>query len=269
MKTLYKGELRFVTPAFLSGADQNKPEIRVPSIRGELRWWFRAAGGSAEDEAEIFGGVHGDAVSSAVVIRVSEVKLKMQPEIKPRPMSDKSYLYYFAQVSGNDHGVKRTQTGHFIGVGSTFVLTVMSRRELPSEKMSMLKDSLGLFLRYGALGLRSTRGCGAFTAENAPEVSERVLGKFVIGRVVEGDFASGESCQEKLGGFLRALRKENHLSGKRQSALGYSNGNTRASSALKLRPIETADGRFAAYVVYTDAGCREGSLSELIAGKLI
>ena len=269
MKTLYKGELKFITPAFLSGADQNKPEIRVPSIRGELRWWFRAVGGTAEDETEIFGGVHGGAVSSSVVIRVSEVKLKMQQEIKPRPMSDKGYLYYFAQVSGAKQGVKRTQAGHFIGVGSTFVLTVMLRREITFLQMALLNDSLGLFLRYGALGLRSTRGCGAFTAENAPEVSGQSCGNFVIGRITEDESSNGESCQEKLGGFLRALRKENHLSGKRQSALGFSIGNSRGASALKLRPVEIADDRFAAYVVYADAGCREGSLSELIARKIL
>lgn len=31
-----------ITPMFLAGADKNKPELRVPSLRGELRWWLRA-----------------------------------------------------------------------------------------------------------------------------------------------------------------------------------------------------------------------------------
>ena len=34
--------LQVVTPLFLSGADQAKAELRPPTIRGALRFWFRA-----------------------------------------------------------------------------------------------------------------------------------------------------------------------------------------------------------------------------------
>jgi len=35
-------KLQVVTPLFMSGADQQKAELRPPSIRGALRFWFRA-----------------------------------------------------------------------------------------------------------------------------------------------------------------------------------------------------------------------------------
>ena len=38
--------LEAVTPIFMRGADQTKAEIRAPSIKGLMRWWFRALAGS-------------------------------------------------------------------------------------------------------------------------------------------------------------------------------------------------------------------------------
>ena len=108
MKTVFSAEIEFITPAFLAGADQNVPEIRVPSIRGELRWWFRALGGTQSEEAELFGSVHMNVSASAVVLRVSDVAPKFGPDISAPQESDKGYLYYFAKVSGNKVGVHRT-----------------------------------------------------------------------------------------------------------------------------------------------------------------
>lgn len=40
--------LEFVTPCFLAGADQGAPpQWRAASVRGQLRWWYRAVAGAA------------------------------------------------------------------------------------------------------------------------------------------------------------------------------------------------------------------------------
>ncbi|MCX7840755.1 MAG: type III-B CRISPR module RAMP protein Cmr1, partial [Anaerolineae bacterium] len=37
-------ELQTVTPLFLAGATaRGAPELRAPSVRGEMRYWWRAA----------------------------------------------------------------------------------------------------------------------------------------------------------------------------------------------------------------------------------
>ena len=60
-----KLDLEFVTPSFLGSADQ-QAEWQAPSVRSQLRWWFRAvAGGTLEGnlervrrlEAEVFGSI--------------------------------------------------------------------------------------------------------------------------------------------------------------------------------------------------------------------
>ena len=65
--------LTFITPLFSKGSYDDRPEIRPPSIRGQLHWWFRALGGSHSDEKAIFGGVHGGTTASKVVVRVNDV----------------------------------------------------------------------------------------------------------------------------------------------------------------------------------------------------
>jgi len=71
-------------------------------------------------------------------------------------------------------------------------------------------------------------------------------------------------CQLFLGGMLQDIRRNNHLSAKRETALGYSLGSSRFASALRLRPVEVAPGQFAPYVVYSDSASRERSVRELV-----
>ncbi|WP_124398070.1 type III-B CRISPR module RAMP protein Cmr1 [Thermaurantimonas aggregans] len=53
-----------ITPMFLSGADQRVPELRPPSIKGALRFWWRAMNGhlSLEElkqkKARFLGGLN-------------------------------------------------------------------------------------------------------------------------------------------------------------------------------------------------------------------
>lgn len=77
--------LEIITPCFCAGADQKKAEIRAPSIRGQLRWWFRTLGGFKslsnlsvkEQEALIFGSTAGNAGSAGkLLVRVTSA----QPE---------------------------------------------------------------------------------------------------------------------------------------------------------------------------------------------
>jgi CRISPR-associated protein Cmr1 len=66
-----------ITPMFLAGADGKTPELRAASIKGALRFWWRAANGHLEldemrkKEQEIFGGVGNEPANrSKVVLRV-------------------------------------------------------------------------------------------------------------------------------------------------------------------------------------------------------
>ena len=273
MKTVFDEELEFITPAFLAGANQNVPEVRVPSIRGELRWWFRVLGGTRDEENVLFGAVHGSVLASAVVLRVNNVVPVFGPEITFSPMSDKGYLYYFAKVSGNKDGVHRTQASHYFAPGTKFRLEVYLRRVIDKDALDRLQSALLAFTTFGSLGLRATRGCGALSRkrgislDDLKRLVEDCGAQRVYVRKIDNetyDNTTGEKCQTALGGFLRALRKNNHISGKCRSALGFSEGSiARAASALRLRPV-MVDGKFLPIVIYTDAACLQGSIEDLI-----
>ena len=75
--------IRVITPLFMSGADQEAVELRPPSIRGALRFWFRAMmGGVVEGdwrkvrqlETSVFGSTE---QGSSWQVRLGENTLKM------------------------------------------------------------------------------------------------------------------------------------------------------------------------------------------------
>ena len=48
-----------LSPCFCAGSDKKLPEMRVASIRGQLRWWHRVLCGVGKPEYEVFGGASG------------------------------------------------------------------------------------------------------------------------------------------------------------------------------------------------------------------
>ena len=44
---------RVITPMFLAGADGQTPELRAPSIKGAMRFWWRACNGHLGVESEV------------------------------------------------------------------------------------------------------------------------------------------------------------------------------------------------------------------------
>lgn len=276
MREIYSNKLEFITPAFLAGANQNEPEVRPASIRGELRWWFRVLGGKRQEEARVFGGVHDGTEASAAVVRVSDVKIQRGDEIQFGTMSSKGYIYYFAKKSGNDVGVYRTKSGRYLAAGTSFRLHILLRKELSDGDKALLEKAVEAFVRLGALGLRATRGCGALAeTENVLsrdefknwckvlETQSRILIRLSNN---VGPFTSGIKCQEELGGFLKDFRKSKHLSGNQETALGFSIGARREASALHLRPVKVRQGGFLPVLIYTDAACNQGSLDRLFGG---
>ncbi len=76
IRKIYRCEL--LTPLIMSGADQSQAELRAPSIKGALRWWWRALHPTGPDakgeyhelrlkEDNLFGGVHGESAQKSKV----------------------------------------------------------------------------------------------------------------------------------------------------------------------------------------------------------
>jgi hypothetical protein len=160
----WKREIELLSPTFCRGAYQDSPELREPSIRGMVRWWFRVLGGKPDEEKTAFGGMKkfgqalaGKVVASHLVFRVSEVNaVKASPD--PATLPHKS-------------GGQSSPQAAF-APGGSFQLAVMSRyAPLGSDLEKKLENALEVWILLGALGLRANRAGGSLwpTGEGTPQ----------------------------------------------------------------------------------------------------
>jgi len=149
----WKRDIEVLTPLFNRGAYQDTPELRVPSIRGMVRWWFRTLGGTADEEKEAFGGMtrlgqrlRGQVNASRMVFRVSQVRAQ---RANPNPLT----------LPHKQGGQGSPQAA--FAPGATFVLEVFTRfGDLSPELERKVGNALEVWLLLGALGLRANRTGG-------------------------------------------------------------------------------------------------------------
>jgi hypothetical protein len=240
--------LELITPCFCAGATPAVAEIRAPSIRGKLRWWFRVLGGNRDQEAEVFGSIaDASGIASAIIIRAAEDEIlgKWQP-IDFSGFSNTGYVLYFAKASGEG---ARWVAGGAVPQGASFQLQLLWRRNVSPEARELFDLALDAFLQLGSLGLRSTRGLGCF------DTSERSFGQKSFGELLAriqnqkptpafiAHLAQFQGKQtnllDALGAQLRGLRN-GYSAGRPQQSnptpLGSSN--PRQASAVHLRPVK-------------------------------
>ncbi len=151
-------ECETITPMFLAGADGVTPELRAPSIKGALRFWWRAMNGHLKldnlrnQESEIFGGTN-PARRSAV-----SIKVKSHDRIEPfrLPRQDRNpglaYLWYSNYLNNREGFHVRN-----------------FRIEFQSNNLNLLlqaTDAFWLLQTFGAIGTRSRRCAGNFTVNS-------------------------------------------------------------------------------------------------------
>jgi hypothetical protein len=138
--------ITFLTPLFSKGSYDDRPEIRPPSIRGQLHWWFRALGYSYADEMNLFGGVHGGAKASRVVVRVGGID-GTTGEVATLPH----------KLGGQSSPKAAFKSG------TSFDLHLSARLGgLTSSQSAALDRTVKAWLLAGTLGLRGTRAAGSF-----------------------------------------------------------------------------------------------------------
>ncbi|ALV63527.1 CRISPR-associated RAMP Cmr1 [Thermococcus sp. 2319x1] len=84
-------ELEAITPLFMRGADQRKAEFRSASVKGVMRWWFRALAGnylgnSISKLREIEGTIFGSAGSGGA--RRSRILITVKSQREPGNLLD-------------------------------------------------------------------------------------------------------------------------------------------------------------------------------------
>ncbi len=246
--------IEIITPCFCAGADQARAEIRPPSIRGQLRWWFRVLGGNATEEAAIFGSAAGEeGWSSAIRIAVADFQpgsIWSPPNVDQK--TPQSYIWHYARESDKPvnsgrqvHG-PRWQTKGAVPPDSTFKLIITQTRSLNETRQKAFDFALSAFLNFGTIGLRATRGLGAFKCQGTRPWRELIeplskAGFCIALRQQPDTFSTWDGALEDWSKWLRyKLRKERKAD--RFSALGGIQ--PRQASAVRFRPIKLSPREF-------------------------
>lgn len=184
-------EITVATPmaggGFEAGEVDRKRPVRVPSIRGHLRYWWRLMNPKRlTDEAKIWGSTEQREVSNKVC------KLKLKPcgkvfiDIMQQPqISFRDYRKSFDFVDANGREKKygpeayalfpfRQQgSGHDIAHENfSFTLSL----KYPKEFENDIKTALSAWIYFGGIGARTRRGLGSLSCKNFDLISiEKLL----------------------------------------------------------------------------------------------
>ena len=151
---------RVVTPMFLSGADQNAAELRLPSFKGALRFWWRALAKERDvrtlRDAEdcLFGSTR----TGASRVRMRLVDLSTADGVQNK-FSRNAWQSYIGYGLIDKPGQAQR---HFIKPGSTFAVRLDGFR-VDETARKHLMDALIALGSVGGLGSRARNGWGSLT----------------------------------------------------------------------------------------------------------
>lgn len=168
----------FLTAGFPHGAYQsqgfNQPDLRGPSVKGQLRWWFDALHGTGEarcngSEDKIFGGLKIPHPGSKPGPEASRIAIRIIPlsgEITPLETHILPH-----KPDPADRGPKKA-----IPPGTRFIVSLLPRREALSDReQQQLERVLDAWLLLGAVGQRANRAAGSLWPEGAPASAEEYI----------------------------------------------------------------------------------------------
>jgi len=166
MKSI-KFELETITPLFLGGTDSQTPELRPPSIKGMMRFWWRAVKGLSnitelqKEEAEIFGNTEKKSPVRLKINLISEVKkdsLRNSGIDLREKYQGLGYLLYSTFMQAN------RQRGYY-DVGTKLNITLSSSDD-HIDKLRHCAAALWVAVYFGGLGTRARRGGGNLSVIN-------------------------------------------------------------------------------------------------------
>jgi CRISPR-associated protein Cmr1 len=157
---------KIITPLFMSGADSSKLEIRPPSIKGLIRFWWRAMHGELslqelrKYEGKIFGSVDDNPRRSNILLKTKGQPNNNDVENNPQRLSSNINTDY-PGIKYLLYSVLSIKKQPYIKPGFGFTL------ELCAKDKKVIEEAVHAFwclTFFGALGSRSRRGAGCIKA---------------------------------------------------------------------------------------------------------
>lgn len=155
------------TPLFIAGADR-APELRISSIKGLLRFWYRATAlprlGNwqkvKEEEEKVFGS--SDIGQGIFLLRIINGRYEVTSPPREWKAQGSAYLGYgLIGYNGRDRQVQTTRP--YINPGTVFTVEVIFKHRASEQHIESVKKSLIALGLFGGLGARSRHGFGSLS----------------------------------------------------------------------------------------------------------
>lgn len=152
---------QMITPTFLAGSDQRRAELRLSSVKGALRYWYRAIDPKYYKwESDLFGGSGENVRQSRFLMRLHPIDWKEKKfSFRNRELDGLGYVTFSLRAK---QGYKRS----YLEAGQTFSISFFMREPRKEEDLDRaafwkrLLASVWLLGHVGGLGSRSRRGFG-------------------------------------------------------------------------------------------------------------
>lgn len=158
-------DCEILTPMFLAGADGQTPELRAPSIKGALRFWWRAMYAHLpldrlkKQEGELFGGTGEESSRSKILVRVEQ-----QEQLRTRRAELVPHKPFMQQEA-------------FI-VGQKFKVCLSLVGDTGDFDLNKLSALFEITCILGGLGKRVRRGMGSMHIQHAVSTDKEYRSPF-------------------------------------------------------------------------------------------
>jgi CRISPR-associated protein Cmr1 len=289
--------LKTITPMFGGGAvprEIGDPPIRAASVRGHLRFWWRATSGAQyatarelyDAEAALWGDTDATgAIRTRIDVTAPGRTAPLRGYLPERPSPRFGPEAGFFVFPFNEDKENRIADGR---KEVAFLLTVT----FPREQEAAIRKAIQAWLAFGGIGARTRRGCGALTVDGAdgkewlpksPPDAAFFRTLTVPGEADGFSHLSGgwllfgepgrdaEACWKRLGAFWSRFRK-GHFTNKRPDYQPMSGGQWQDHATLKQargNDIALAKPYLGLPIIYQRfAGAFSGTLESDVTGRM-
>lgn len=276
-----------LTPCFCAGISKSHPEMRLSSIRGQLRWWHRVLHGAGNPEYELFGGIKGKRFGYDDEAVASSFKFSLADNTNLHPMKSMLVPHKRGRNSQPDTRFEFPS----LPPTSRYTLTWSAQPHpdfaakaddmLGAESRSQqLERLLKTWLLLGTLGRRATRAMGSvWPVDFAPTVEEfeSLISSLQIPSTVKIAVLNANDPNPRhttdeltkiAGETVHGLKRHKTDRTTRQTTqgidgdpLGYVDGPNRKASPLRFKVGKFSDG-LRLIAIWDNRNNRGGNLSD-------
>jgi len=173
-----------ITPMFLAGENGETPELRPPSIKGLMRFWWRAVqrfedpSALRDREAEIFGSAYRKSERAGFRIRIKKSQLDDTGSAQPLPHHREGWCDPKKGCVFRNNRCTKTKPLPCFQSGGFFTLEFVCRDGIDHD---LVAKTFELSAILGGLGKRSRRGFGSFFIEEDEENQQKELARKICG----------------------------------------------------------------------------------------